>query len=259
MNLWQAILLLLVAAIAGMMNAIAGGGTILTFPVLLMLGTSPKHANATSTLALFLGTTGGVYGFRKQIGRIKPWLNSFAPVSVMGGLAGSILLTWTREDVFARMVPFLIFFATILFIAQTAFRRFAGMSAEAGENVHPHHHAFWGAVVFQLVVAVYGGYFGAGIGILMLATLGFLGLSNIHEMNALKNILGALINFVASAYFIYAGLIQWPKAAVMTVGAIGGYYGAAHFSQKIPQHVVRRIVMGIGLGISAVLFYKQFR
>jgi len=105
---------------------------------------------------------------------------------------------------------------------------------------------------------VYGGYFGAGIGILMLASLGFLGLRDIHEMNALKNILGSLINVVAAAWFIWSGLIDWPKAGVMSVGALGGYFLGAHFSQRLPQQAVRRLVTAIGLTISAIMFWRQF-
>jgi uncharacterized membrane protein YfcA len=115
-----------------------------------------------------------------------------------------------------------------------------------------------GAIFFQLGVAIYGGYFGAGIGILMLASLGFIGLANIHEMNTLKTILGSLINLVAAVWFMFSGLIHWPKAAVMTLGALGGYYLGAHFSQRISQKRVRQIITAVGFTISAVTFYQQF-
>jgi uncharacterized membrane protein YfcA len=111
---------------------------------------------------------------------------------------------------------------------------------------------------FQFLVALYGGYFGAGIGILMLASLGLLGLNNIHQMNGLKTVLGALINLVAAGYFVWAGLIDWPKAGVMTIGSFVGYYVGAHFSQRIPQQRVRQLITAIGLTISAILFYRQF-
>ena len=245
------------AAVAGAINAIAGGGTLLTFPVLIFFGTGAVTANATSTLALVIGTAGSIFGFRKQVGAVRPWLVRFVPVSVLGGLLGSVLLTRTGESLFARLVPFLILFATILFLAQGAFRRFAGF-AEKG-RAQPHHHAVWVAVVFQFAVSVYGGYFGAGIGILMLASLGFLGLRDIHEMNALKNILSCLINVVAALWFIGAGLIDWPRAGVMSVGALGGYFLGAHFSQRLPQRAVRGLVTVIGLTISAIMFWRQFR
>ncbi|MCX6898860.1 MAG: sulfite exporter TauE/SafE family protein [Verrucomicrobia bacterium] len=253
----ETIALAAAAAAAGAVNAIAGGGTLLTFPTLLLIGTPATVANATSTLALVVGTAGSLFGYRRQITAVRPWLRRFVPVSLLGGLLGGILLTCTEEKIFAKMVPFLLLFATILFLAQAPLRRFAGF-ADKSETASPHHRVVWAAAVFQFFVALYGGYFGAGIGILMLASLGFLGLGDIHEMNALKTILGSLINLVAAAWFIWAGLIEWPKAVVMTGGALVGYYLGAHFSQRIPQHRVRQIITAIGFAISAVMFYKQF-
>jgi hypothetical protein len=247
------------AGAAGLVNAVAGGGTLITFPALLLFGTSPITANATSTLALVLGTAGSVYGYRRQIAPVTPWLKRFVPVSLAGGLLGGILLTRTREEWFAQMVPFLLLFATVVFLAQGVFRRFAGVPENGGTPAAPHHRAVWAAVVFQFLVALYGGYFGAGIGILMLASLGYLGLTDIHQMNGLKTILGSLINLVAAIYFILAGLIDWPRAAVMTLGALAGYFLGAHFSQRIPQRRVRQIITGIGFAISGVMFYRQFR
>ena len=255
MTLTEIIGLALAAAIAGMINSIAGGGTILTFPVLLFFGTPPVVANATSTVALMIGTAGSIFGFREHFTSIKPWLGRFVPVSVLGGLIGSVLLTHTSDKIFAHLVPFLILFATILFCAQGAFRSLARKEASSMPRTG---RGVWVAVGFQFAVAIYGGYFGAGIGILMLASLGFLGMADIHEMNALKNLLGSLINVVASLWFIAAGIVDWSKAGVMTAGALAGYYLGAHFSQRIPQHQVRRIIMAVGLTISAVMFFKQF-
>src|SRR5580704_17568889 len=194
------------AVAAGMINAVAGGGTLVTFPTLLFFGVAPIVANATSTLALTIGTAGSVYGYRRHFPNVKHWLWRFVPVSIVGGLAGGIWLTRTTNDTFAKLIPFLILFATILFLLQGVFRRIAGLDGNTGPAKH---HAVWGAVLFQFAVAVYGGYFGAGIGILMLASLGFIGLSNIYEMNTLKTVLGSLINLVASIWFIFAGLIDW--------------------------------------------------
>ena len=243
------------AAIAGAINAIAGGGTLLTFPVLLFYGTPALVANATSTLALVIGTAGSIFGFREYFRAVKPWLVRFVPVSLLGGVLGSVLLTHTSERAFAGLVPWLILFATVLFLAQGAFRRFAGFGE--GGAAHPHARAVWVAVAFQFAVSVYGGYFGAGIGILMLASLGFLGLRDIHEMNTLKNVLGSLINAVAAVVFIAGGLIDWTKAGVMTVGALAGYFLGAHYSQRIPQQYVRRIITGIGFAISAAMFWQR--
>ena len=243
------------AAAAGAINAIAGGGTLITFPVLLLFHTPANVANATSTLALVLGTSGSIFGYRKQLVEVRSWLSRFLPVSLVGGLLGSILLTSTKNETFERMVPYLLLFATILFLSQNVFRSFAA-SDQSGK---PKHHAIFAAILFQFLVAIYGGYFGAGIGILMLASLGFIGFTDIHQMNSLKTVLGSLINLVAAVWFTYSGLVYWPKALVMTVGAIIGYYLGSHFAQSIPQKRVRQIITGIGLLISAVMFYRQFR
>jgi len=247
--------LVLAAAAGGAINAVAGGGTLVTFPTLLFFGTPAIIANATSTLALVVGTSGSIYGFRDYLAPIKTWILRFLPVSVLGGLIGSVLLTHTSNRTFAKLVPFLILFATVLFLLQGAFRRAVHLGEDQSKVAS---FRFWGAMLFQFGIAVYGGYFGAGIGILMLAALGFVGLTNIHEMNALKTSLGSLINFVAALWFVFAGLIDWPRAMLMTVGSVVGYYGGAYYSQRISQRHVRQIVTLIGFALSIVTFYQQF-
>lgn len=247
--------LFLAATAGGAINAVAGGGTLVTFPTLLAFGTPPVIANATSTLALVVGTFGGMFGYRQHIANIKPWLWRFLPVSVLGGLIGSWLLTYTSNKTFAKLVPFLILFATTLFLAQSVLKR-------PPPQPHPRAlatpGAIWLAVVFQLLVAIYGGYFGAGIGILMLAALGLMGLTQIHEMNALKTVLGSVINLVAAVWFIAAGIVNWPRAGIMLAGALLGYFLGSHFSQKIPQRRVRQLITVIGLTLAAVTFYQEF-
>lgn len=252
MTVTEIIALIVAAVAAGAINAVAGGGTLVTFPVLLLFGTSPIVANATSTVALVLGTVGSLFSYRRHVAMVKQWLARFLPVSVVGGLIGSVLLTRTSNELFGKLVPFLILFATILFLAQGVFRRFGA----GGGAIR--HQSIAVAVGFQFAVAIYGGYFGAGIGILMLASLGFIGLTNIHEMNALKTILGSLINLVASCWFIAAGLVDWPRALILTAGAVAGYFLGAHYSQRISQPAVRWIITTIGFVITAVTFYKQF-
>ncbi len=248
--------LILAAAAGGAVNAVAGGGTLITFPTLLFFGTPSVVANATSTLALVIGTSGGIYGFRHHVDAVRPWLWRLGPASLAGGLLGGVLLTFTSNETFSRLVPFLILFATVLFVAQSTFKRFAETGLQ--QAISAHRRTLWVAMGFQFLVAVYGGYFGAGIGILMLATLGLMGFNHIHEMNALKTILGSLINLVAAIWFITAGLIDWPKTAVMTIGAIAGYYLGSHYSQRISQQRVRQIVTAIGFAISAAMFYREF-
>jgi hypothetical protein len=241
--------------LAGAMNAVAGGGTLVTFPALLVMGLPSIAANATSTIALLPAALGGVYGYRSNVGAVSRWLALFGPVSLLGGLVGGILLVRTPSATFDVMVPFLIFFATVLFMLQSTLSAVIG-----GRKGVQRRSGAWltGAAVFQCAVAVYGGYFGAGIGILMLASLGMLGFGDIHEMNALKVMLGFLINVVAAIYFIASGLIVWRAMIPMAVGTIMGGYAGARFAQKIPQSRVRLLITTIGLVISAVMFQKQF-
>jgi len=248
--------LVLAATAGGAINAVAGGGTLITFPTLLFFHTPSTVANATSTLALLVGTSGGIYGYRKHLQPVRFWLLRFLPVSLLGGLIGSVLLTRTTDRTFSKLVPFLILFATVLFLAQALVRRLAAL--EENQSSPPNRRALWGAVLFQFAVAVYGGYFGAGIGILMLASLGVIGLSHIHEMNTLKTILGSAINLVAAAWFVFAGLIAWPKAIVMIGGALLGYFLGAHYAQRISQNRVRQIIAAIGFILSAITFYQEF-
>lgn len=244
-------ILLAAALLAGAMNAVAGGGTILTFPALLAFGMPAIQANATSTLALVVGLVGSAYAYRTHMPAIKPWLFRFGPASVIGGIFGAWLLTVTPEKTFSTLVPFLLLFATVLFMFQGIVRRWISFD-------HQTVHFGVLGIVAQLLIAIYGGYFGAGIGILMLAAFGFLGFTNIHQMNALKTILASAINLIAALYFIVSGLIAWPQAAVLSVGATLGYFVGAHYSQKIPEARVRQLVVLIGLIITVSLFWKQF-
>ncbi len=240
--------------VAGVMNSIAGGGTILTFPALIFAGLSAIDANATSTVALLPGAMAGFLGYRKNLSAAWPWIRRFAAVSLLGGLGGGILLTRTPPDVFEWLVPFLILFATCLFSAHSFFAKVF----RTGVSQHSHGGRWlMAAASFQLGVAIYGGYFGAGIGILMLASLGMLGIGNIHEMNTVKNALGFLINVVAAIYFVASGLVSWPPAIILAAGAVSGGYLGAHTSQKIPQAVVRHLITAIGVTLAAVMFVKQ--
>lgn len=253
----EAAVLCAAAAVAGGINAIAGGGTLLTFPALLWFGTGALVANATNTLALFLGTGGSIWSLRRHIPAVRPWLLRLLPVSIAGGWLGGVLLTRTSDRAFAALVPWLILFATLVFLSQGPLRRLAGFPDQGGAR--PHRRMIWLAQLLQFAVAVYGGYFGAGIGILMLASLGFLAIGSLHEINVAKNILGGAINCVAALWFIAAGLIDWPRAAIMTGGAVAGFFLAAHYSQRVPQAWVRRAVVAIGLCITIAQFWKQGR
>ena len=236
------------------MNAMAGGGTILTYPTLLLMGESAIVANATSTVALWPGAAASMWGYRRDVSAHRAWLKTLLLPSLLGGAIGSILLLATPEKAFERLAPFLVLFATALFLAQGALSR-------RSEAAPPRRtgRRLAAALCFQLGVAIYGGYFGAGIGILMLATLGFLGLSDIHAMNGLKNFFGMCINAVAAAYFIFRGAVEWRAALIMIAGAIAGGYGGARFARRIGKEKSRAAVAVIGFSIAALLFLRGLK
>jgi uncharacterized membrane protein YfcA len=300
MTLAEIVALVAASAAAGMMNAMAGGGTIVTFPTLLLLGEPAITANATSTVALLPGALASMAGFRRDVASHREWLRVLLLPSLVGGAIGAVLLLRTPEAAFARLAPVLVLFATILFVVQgglarrSSRRNAAGPGepagpGESGRRGEPSEFGEPGefadaagapgaaedhspgapadtprgrwltALLLQFLVSIYGGYFGAAIGILMLAVLGFLGLRNIFAMNGLKNFFGFCINGVAAAYFIFRGAVIWPVALIMMAGSIAGGYGGARFSQRIGKQKSRAAVVVIGLVVTAVLFWQQSR
>src|SRR5215471_5835987 len=250
----QTALLVASSAGAGVMNAMAGGGTILTYPTLLFLGESAITANATSTVALWPGAASSLFGYRREVATHREWLKTLFLPSLLGGALGAVLLLRTPARSFQKLAPFLILFATVLFMVQGAVARWA----RSGEQ-HAGGPARWASAwLYQFGVGIYGGYFGAGIGILMLAVLGFLGLSDIHAANGIKNFFGMCINGVAAGYFIVRGAVDWPAALVMIVGAILGGYAGARFARLIGREKARAAVVVIGFGIAALLLWQQF-
>ena len=238
-----------------MVNSVAGGGTLLSFPALLWIGVAPITANATNTVALWPGSLAGMVGFRNELGDTRRWMLILGAPSVIGAALGAALLLRTPAETFALLVPYLILLATVLFAAQEPLRRALRISTRQDDSPR---RAWWvGAMFFQFCVAVYGGYFGAGIGILMLAALGLLGLTDIHQMNALKNFLALCINGCAAAYFVWAGAVSWRHALVMTVGAIAGGFGGARLAKRLGRTFVRRAVVAVGLAMAISLFYRH--
>jgi uncharacterized protein len=244
------VLLIIASFVAGSINSIAGGGTLLTFPSLLAVHVPSIAANATSTVALVPGSLSAFWGYRKSSRANVADVLWFAVPSLIGGTLGALVLVRGGEHFFNRLVPWLLFGAVGLFIAQEPVRRYSERrrSISEDERATVAKRRIWAALL-QLLIAIYGGFFGAGIGILMLATMGFMGLSDIHEMNRLKNISATVINGVAGITFALAGEVQWSLAGIMALAAVlGGYWGAG-FAQKIGQIWVRRVVVGIGLSI----------
>lgn len=255
MTLLQASLLFGSAAVAGAINSVAGGGTLVSFPALVWTGVPQVIANATNTLAMTPGSTGSAIGYRRELTNVpRKYLVLLVP-SLIGSLVGGYLLKITPPGVFASLVPYLILFATILFMLQEQVRRL--LKTGNGEEREATTGWLIGACCYQFGVAVYGGYFGAGIGILMLAALGMLGMRDIHQMNGLKNVCGTLTNGAAAVYFMFVGLINWPAALLMSAGAIVGGYGGAGLARKLGQKVIRRLVIVIGFAMAISLFFKS--
>ena len=242
------------AFLAGAINSVAGGGTLVSFPALIWLGLDSVTANATSTVAIWPGTVGSIWGYRRELRQAEPRFRVLIVPSLVGGITGALLLRWTPPAIFDRLVPFLILFATLLFMAQEPVQR---MLKTADAEAHKSTRWLVGALLFQLAVGIYGGYFGAGIGILMLAALSILGLSDIHEMNSLKVVFGGTINGIAAAYFIWARMVYWPDVLIMAIGAIVGGYGGAGVARKLGRTTVRRIVIAIGFGMAVSLFIRR--
>ena len=237
------------AFVAGAINSVAGGGTLVSFPTLIRLGLGSVAANATNTVAIWPGTLGSLWGYRREFRAAEGRYLVLVVPSLLGGLVGALLLRWTPASVFDHLVPYLILFATLLFMIQEPLQRWLRTA-----DAQPSARWLAGAMAFQLLVGLYGGYFGAGIGILMLAALSIVGLKDIHEMNSLKVVLGGSVNGIAAAYFIWARMVYWPYVVLMAVGAIAGGYGGAGSARRLGQTAVRRIVIAIGLAAALSLF-----
>jgi hypothetical protein len=234
------------------MNAVAGGGSFVAFPTLLFTGVPPIPANATNTLSLWVGTavSGGAY--RRHLNLPRRVLLPLVSMGLLGGLAGALLLIKTPAHTFFRLIPWLMLAATLLF----TFGRHLTGRLSSGISHQASNAAIAGASCIELLVAIYGGYFGGGIGIMNLAMFAALGMTDIHEMNALKIVLVAVINGVAAVTFIATGSIVWPQALLMIVGAGLGGYASAHYAQKLPQSLVRATIIALGSGMTIYFFLK---
>lgn len=255
MDIAEGALLAVAAAAAGAVNSVAGGGTLLTFPA-LRFGADllPRVANATSAVALWPGAWGAIGGYRKDLAGSGRFLAVMAVPSLLGGGLGAWLLLVTEERTFGCLVPWLILFATVLFALSGRIAARFGAGEGSGD---PRPGPL--ALLYQFAVATYGGYFGAGIGILMLAMLGTLGMRDIHRMNGVKMVQGMLINAVAISIFVFAGdLIRWPEAILMAVAALLGGFAGARLSKRVPRGAIRGIVIATGLVVAGVEFWRAY-
>lgn len=249
MTFAEAALLLASALLAGALNAVAGGGSFLTFPALVFTGTPPLVANATSTVALWPGSAASAVGYRRELAGEKPLVWRLLPVSALGGVLGAAAVIFTPERVFAQVVPFLLLVAALVF---TFGDRLRAALARLGP---PSAGAF---VAAQFVIALYGGYFGGGMGLMMLALFALLGPKHLHAMNGLKSLLGVAINLTALVAFVLAGKVDFGRAGLMTVAAIAGGYGGAAVSRRFDAARVKQAVIALGWAMTAAFFVKTF-
>lgn len=258
-DLTQLAILCSSAVLAGIVNSVAGGGTLLTFPALtLVLGPSAAAtvmANATSTVALCPGSIASIWGYRRELAGTGPWIRLLIIPSLIGGIIGTCLVAQRDPEEFQRLVPWLILTATTLFLLQPAISQWTGIGKP---HAAPSVGLKVGLIAFQFLVALYGGYFGAGIGILMLSALALMGISDIHRMNGVKTILASAINGVSVVLFIWLDKVNWSMAVPMIVSAIiGGYLGAS-IARRLDKKLVRYAVVAIGLVLSTFYFLKIY-
>ena len=246
------------AFLAGGMNALAGGGTFFSFPALLAAGVPPVMANASNTVALWPASISSAWAYRREAMRHGKWAVLLVIVSVIGGLTGGLLLLATSNAAFSKLIPWLLLTATTLFAFSGQISR--GVAAvkkrlgktETGNPGGP------GGALFQLIVAIYGGFFGAGMGILTLAALAIQGFDDMQELNALKNLTSAVNYTVAALTFIIAGAISWPHTLVMLVTAMIGGYAGASLARRLPALWLRRLVVTVGASLTVIYFVKTY-
>jgi uncharacterized membrane protein YfcA len=254
LSLQQAIFLFFAAVLGGALNAVAGGGSFISFPSLLFTGVPPIPANATNTVALWTGINASGGAYRHRLNVPLRVVVPLAATSLMGGLGGAFLLLQTPANTFMRVLPWLLLGATLLFVfgGKLAGQRQSKIGHEATPT------AITAAAIAQFFIAVYGGYFGGGMGIVILAMLSAAGMADIHAMNALKSIISSAVNGIAVIAFIVARAVYWPQGLVMICGAIvGGYFGA-HYAMRLPGAWVRRFVILVGAGMTMYFFWKAY-
>jgi uncharacterized membrane protein YfcA len=245
------VVLLLVAGVAaGIVNGIAGGGTVITFPTLLAVGYPAITANVTSTVGVMPGYVGGVTGFRREIHERRHLLARLVPVALLGAIGGSVLLLNTPASAFDRLAPYLILLAAILFAVQPLLSRW--LRSERSE--HSGGNRPKTLLVGVFVTSIYGGYFGAGLGVMLLALLGLTLPDDLASMTGLRSVLSIVANGTAAVVFILRAHVVWDAAGLIAIGCLAGGFAGAHLVRTLPAPVIRAIVVAIGLGTAVKLF-----
>jgi uncharacterized membrane protein YfcA len=242
------IVLTAAAFLGGALNALAGGGSLVTFPALLFAGLNPIDANASSVVALFPGTFSSTWAYRRSIlGITEVSVTGFFILSLLGSLLGALLLLSTPSSIFAGLVPWLVLFATIVF----AVGNFAPLEVIQHLKLSPR-----GALVVHFIISIYGGYFGGGIGFLMLAALTLFGMRDINAMNGLKMALVGVMTMTATAAFVLADVVRWSETLPMLVGSVVGGYVAARGAQLLDQRLIKGFIVVLGAGLTAFFFWR---
>lgn len=247
----HALIVFSTAVVAGAINSIAAGGSLLTLPTLIWLGVPSINANATNIVAIWPGSLGSAWAYRRELRDTDPRVYALVVPSAAGAAVGAMLLSRTPASVFDGLVPLLIAFATVLFMLQDRIRRRLHVAHGAALRTH---WLAW-AMGLQVLVGIYGGYYGSAMGIPMLAALSVTH-TDIHQINGLKNVLASCINAVATVFFIVAGLIVWSDAVTMAAGTMTGGVGGALMARRIGQDAVRRLVIVIGFGMAISLLLR---
>ena len=253
---FELVLLFFAGFFGGVLNSIAGGGSFITFPALLFVGIPPIMANATNTFASCAGYMSGAYAFRKEIADHKNELLLIIIVSLIGGISGAWLLLKTPESVFREAIPWLLLFATILFI-------FGGQINSALKKMasnNQHASSIGGVLLLMILfgVSIYGGFFNAGLGIITLSYLALAGHTNINAMNGLKLLVSSTVSLIAIALFIYNDVIAWYEGTIVLCGTLAGGYVAAHISRQLPQKHVRRFVIVASIATTLYFFFDIY-
>lgn len=250
----HAIFLFVAGVIAGTLNAVAGGGSFVSFPALLLTHVPAVEANATNTVALWPGLTASTFAYLRRLDVPLRLLLPLLLTSVGGGWAGAWLLLRTPQHTFLHLVPWLMLGGTLLFVLGNQIRAIAGKAATVADLRDLSWLAITLASIVELLVSVYGGYFGAGIGFMTLGMLGALGMQDMHAMSAFRTLLAVAINAAAVVTFVVAGAVYWPECVVMILGTLTGGWFAAHYAQQADPLKVRCVVIGVGVVMSAYLF-----
>ena len=253
---FEVIFLFTAGFFGGVLNSIAGGGSFITFPALLFVGVPPISANATNTFASLSGYLSGTFAFRKELIAHKKELPRFIITSLIGGVAGAWLLLQTSDSLFREAIPWLLLFATLLFIFGEPLNR--SLKTLSSKHKYASSIGAFLILLFLLGVCIYGGFFNAGLGIIILSYLALAGYNDINTMNGLKLLVSSCVSLIAVVLFIFEGVIIWYEGGLVLLGTLVGGYFAAHLSRKLPQAYVRAFVIFASIGITVYFFYDNY-